>query len=716
MKTSRCAAARVCGACLSLVLASSPFVPRVAQAATLAGLGLKAAVPTTALSASEEPANAEIPEETNAAVPTPSSKSETVHVSTDATGFVTGITVEDVLLNADASPELLDHTTLADIVPDDEDLSFTTNPDGVLTWAANGTDVYYEGTSTTAPPVTVRVGYTLDGVPMAPQDLAGATGHLTIRVDYENNTSLVCTIDGKDEVIHTPFVCLTAAILDDEVFHNVSVENGKLVDDKGGFAVIGYAAPGLRQSLDPDGEADLDIPEYLQIEADVSDLVLDPLYTIVTPELFGELDTSDLDLGDFDELDDGTGELRDAMTALVDGSGTLRDALWQVADGSSKLGGGARALCDALSPLPDGLSQLKDGAQSLADRLGEASGVVGSLKDGADGIADATDGARQLVDGANGAVGTATSLVGDLRQRVDEATFLDARAAMDDASATAGAAVGAATTAQSLIEGVSGQVAEQRDNATADLEAAQGALDAFLADEGVVLTDEQRAALEATRDQLATAHADVSAIDATPSAELEAQTAALSEAATALSADAGRIEAASSTLDPVVADADGALEALAGASEAAGTASGTLDATTQGARALGEGIDGVATGLSAASEGAGTLADGIGAVSEAAPQAIEGIDALVQGSDQLTLALNATADGSEQLTNGLATFNDEGITELADALDDFKSDLDGTSDRLDALRTAAADYDTFAGKADGIDGTVRFIYKTERIG
>ena len=40
----------------------------------------------------------------------------------------------------------------------------------------------------------------------------------------------------------------------------------------------------------------------------------------------------------------------------------------------------------------------------------------------------------------------------------------------------------------------------------------------------------------------------------------------------------------------------------------------------------------------------------------------------------------------------------------------------GISDRLEALRDTASEYDTFSGKLDGQSGSVRFIYKTERIG
>ncbi|MBR3328257.1 MAG: hypothetical protein IKG22_13140 [Atopobiaceae bacterium] len=700
MRALRFSSARVCCACLSLVLATSSLVPKVAYAST----------------GEQDSASLELVSSGDSRDSTSASKSETVHVSTDAAGVVTGITVEDVLRNVGALDELSDLTTLADIVPSDENVTYTTNDDGTLTWAANGADVSYEGTSSAKPPVTVRVSYTLDGQSVAPQDLAGANGHLAIRLDYQNNASETRTIDGRDERIHTPFVCLTAAILDDEVFSNVTITNGKLVSDKGGFAVIGFAAPGLRQSLNLDEDSDINIPEYVQIEADVDDLVLDPLYTIVTPELFGEMDTSDLDLGELDELGDGTGELRDAMGELVDGAGTLSDALWLVADGSSKVGGGARALLEALNPLPNGLSQLEAGANTLTYQLNRASSAIGGLKDGASGIGDAADGARQLVDAASGGMGTASTLVSDVRQRLNTGPFVDARAAMSDASTTADAASGALTTAQGLIEGVSGKVHEQRDAASADIAAAQETLDALLANVDMGLTGQQRSALEGVRNQLSSAHTSVSGIDATPPAELTAQAAALSDASKTIAADAGKIGAASAKLDPIAADADGALEALAGAAGAAGTASQTLDAATQGARDIAEGVDGAATGLSALAEGASTLAEGIGTASSSAPQALAGINALAQGSDQLTTALTATASGSDKLTSGLAAFNDEGITKLADVLDDFTSTLDGTSDRIDALRASAADYDTFAGKTDGQEGTVRFIYKTERIG
>lgn len=637
MKVPRFTCAQICSAWLSLLLAASPALPQAALAAP-----------------SENPAFT----------------SETVHVTTDATGNVTAIKIGDVP---------------------------------------------YEGTNPANPPVEVRVSYTLDGASVSPQELAGATGHLAIRVDYKNTSAKMRAINGKDELIYTPFVCLTVALLDGEVFRNVTVENGRSVDDKGGIAVIGYAAPGLRESLALDKDIDLEIPEYLQIEADVTDLTLDPLYTIVTPELFGELDTSGLDLSGIDELDEGADALRDAAAQLVNGSGTLAEGLAQLADGSDRLGDGARSLREALNPLPQGLGQLKSGAQSLGDRLQDASGIAGGLSSGAGNIEKGTSGAHQLIDAAQTDINTASALVGDLKQQINASTFADARSAISSAQTSANAASNAASQAKDLVQGVASGVETQRNTAAGNVEAAKSALDALL-DNDTTLTPGQRSALEGVSQKLGTAHTSVTAIDATPPAGLDAQAKALTDASAALASDAARIGVSDATLSELAKDADGALAALGSASTEASSAATTIDAAGQGARGIAAGANALAAGLQTASAGASDLATGIGKVAEAAPQALAGVNALVQGSDTLTVALGAAADGSTQLADGMATFNDEGVSKLASALESLGSDLAGTSDRLDVLREAAADYRSFASEASSPDATVRFIYKTERIG
>ena len=645
-------------------------------------------------------------------------KSETVHVNTDASGAVTGITVDELLANGSASSELYDWSSLSDIAPGEEDFSFVAQDDGALTWTTGGKDVSYEGISADTPPVNVTVSYTLDGSPVAPADLAGASGHLQIRVDYENTLSELRTIGGEETRIFTPFVCMTVAILDSEIFRNVTVENGKVIDDKGGLAVIGYAAPGLRESLalDPE-EIDLDFPEHLQIEADVSDLVLDPIYTIVTPELLSDLDPDELS---FDDLGEGTDELEDAMGQLIDGSGTLADGLHQIADGSGQLGAGAWALREALGQLPSGISKLSTGAHTLSDSLTQASDVAAGLAEGASGLADGADAAQGLVEAAQGSVGSASDSVSGLKEAVGKLGLEDACAAADEASGAAGNAKTAIDTAKGLIDGVAAQAEEQKGVVSGDLDAVQATLEGLLADEGLELTPEQRAVLEGrlatAQEQLAGAHANLDALSTAAPEGLAEQTEALSAASTTLATDAQRMVVPQEDRETAATAADTALGALDGAATSLATANEYLGGVAQGASDVSTGASGIASGLKTAATGATSLAEGLGALESAAPQSLTGVEALAAGSDQLTSALAGAAAGSDTLTGALSTFNDEGITKIVDALSDLDNDLNGTSERLEALRDAARAYDNFAGKADGATGSVRFIYKTEQIG
>ncbi|MBR3235828.1 MAG: hypothetical protein IKG11_09460 [Atopobiaceae bacterium] len=644
-------------------------------------------------------------------------KSETVHVQIDATGTIREIRVDDFLANDAKAQQLHDHSTLQDIKSDDEAQTYTQDNDQLL-WETGGTSVSYKGTSTGQPPVDVKLSYTLDGAPCSPEELAGASGHLVMRFDYHNSVSQTRKIDGKDRTVFTPFVCLTAVILDGDIFSNVQVTNGKVVDDKGGLAVIGYATPGLKESLPENDETrDLDFPEYVQIEADVTNLELDPTYTIVTPELFSELDLSDLDLGDMDE---GTDELRDAMDAVVGGSDTLANALKQLSAGTTQLGGGAAALRDALGLLPGGMTQLVSGADTLGTRLGEAAQVAGNVAQGAQGVLGEAQDAEGLAEGTQDDIAVAREAVEELKGAAQNLKLDTTRTTITGAGETAKKAQDAATGAKELIDQERTDAQTKAETATQDIEAAQDKLAAVTEDESLQLTDEQQEALAAkladvsnTLDAARTELAPEEPQDPDPLAEKSTQ---LAQAAQQLADAAKQIDASAKDVSTVTGAADVALEKL---DEAAGSVSDLrqqLSRVGSGANGLYAGATALSGGLAAAQAGATTLREGIAALAAQAPQAVEGAAAIATGIDALATGTEATAQGADQLTSGLSTFNDEGIAKIADALDDLGSEVTELTDTLDALRDSANAYDTFSGKAEGQSGQVRFIYKTEQIG
>lgn len=58
-------------------------------------------------------------------------------------------------------------------------------------------------------------------------------------------------------------------------------------------------------------------------------------------------------------------------------------------------------------------------------------------------------------------------------------------------------------------------------------------------------------------------------------------------------------------------------------------------------------------------------------------------------------------------------FNDEGVSKIADLVYD---DIEKYYDRLCAVRDYAEEYNSYAGVNEGVECSVKFIYKTEGIG
>ena len=74
-------------------------------------------------------------------------------------------------------------------------------------------------------------------------------------------------------------------------------ENGKVISAADTKAVIGFAVPGLQNSLrltDYEVTKDLDLPESIKIEADVTDFELGFTTTIISSGLFEDLKEEDL--------------------------------------------------------------------------------------------------------------------------------------------------------------------------------------------------------------------------------------------------------------------------------------------------------------------------------------------------------------------------------------------------------------------------------------
>ena len=310
--------------------------------------------------------------------------------------------VSDHLINDGNKDTIEDASDLKDIenVKGDE----TFKQDGSkLTWQADGNDIYYQGTSTKETPVSQTITYSLDGKEVKPEELAGKSGKVTIRFDYTNNETVKTKIDGKEEEIYVPFAAISGMVLDDS-FSNVKVTNGKVISDGKNNIVVGYALPGLKESLDVDDsdfDGDVSIPDYVEVTADVENFSLSTTMTVVMNATNFISKDGDADLSEVDDmldtLTDATDQLKDGSGELADGVDTLKSKMGEFKDGVGTLKNGIKDYTDGASTLSTGIGTLKSGVDTLAGSVPTLISGVGTLKDGS---ASAAKGASSLKDGA----------------------------------------------------------------------------------------------------------------------------------------------------------------------------------------------------------------------------------------------------------------------------------------------------------------------------
>lgn len=326
-------------------------------------------------------------------------KEETVYVIANADGSPQKLIVSDWLKNALGKDQIHDVTELTDISNVKGEEGFVKTNGSLGLWDAAGNDIYYQGSIQKELPVDLKITYQLDGKEISPEELAGKSGKVTIHFDYTNRQKERVQVGDREEELYVPFVMITSMVLDNENFHHVEVSNGKIINDGERTIVMGYAMPGLKDNLDIGSEdfdiEELDLPDYVELTADVTDFELMTTMTVATNEVFSDLDMDPQEK--MDELSDDMDELSDAMDELMDGTSELYDGVLELYDGTielkdgmDELDDGAGELRDGAGELRDGVGTLKDGAESLNDGAGKLQTGVGALKSGAQNLYSGT--------------------------------------------------------------------------------------------------------------------------------------------------------------------------------------------------------------------------------------------------------------------------------------------------------------------------------------
>ena len=656
-------------------------------------------------------------------------KEETVYAILDAGGNPVETIVSEWLKNPEGKDDLSDVTELQDISVVKGDSSYVADGEKKVTWKTGGNDVYYQGTTTKELPVKVSIQYELDGNVVEPSVLEGASGHLKMTFSYENNTAKEVTVAGEKCTIYQPFVMLSGLILDNEKVSNVTVENGSAVNNGDSTMVFGIAMPGLKESLgmndlknDDGEEIDINIPENVVIEADITDFSLLMTLTVASNSALEELGLDDIDSiddlkADMDELTNGMNDIIDGTTQLDDGVGELSGGTGELSDGVNKLSDGTVEFVEGAHKLSDGAAQVNDGAIALKNGLSNLKQGTPAL---VTGIGALSSGADELSGGLNTIISNNDTLNGGAAQLSDGLNALNAslndagiQALVSGSSEFATGLSNAAGSLSQITEGYNYNNSE-RDvaNLIAGLSSYAGELTASgdqnsMAMAGYIQT--MIGTYKSLYDNVATAASGVSALNG-KYAEING----------GIGTTAGSISSVSNAVGQLAAGAGQLKEGVAGYTAGVSQSASGAKTLDEGLASLNSqvpvlvgGIDQLVSGADALASGTGELSSGASNLSSGADELNHGTGELKNGVSSLLDGVAELLDGTGELKEGVIKYNEEGIKKLADLVN---KDLEKYYDRLCAVQDYAREYSSFTGCEEGTECSVKFIYKTDSIG
>jgi X-X-X-Leu-X-X-Gly heptad repeat protein len=233
-------------------------------------------------------------------------------------------------------------------------------------------DFYYEGVlNTVTLPWLVDISYTLDGASVAPEQLAGASGQLEIRIKTRQNTAL-------DPLFFKNYLLQVQLTLNAGTTRNLNAPDATIATAGTNQQVAFMVLPGK------DGD--------LRLTAQVSDFEMPGIQISGLPfsMVFEVPNTS--------EMVDDMATLADAIAALDEGVGKLQSGVADMRTGATDLASGSADLNEGLSLLSENSTELTLASAQVDVALAE---IVKRLEGGAvdpSQVAKLVDGLRTLAE------------------------------------------------------------------------------------------------------------------------------------------------------------------------------------------------------------------------------------------------------------------------------------------------------------------------------
>lgn len=647
-------------------------------------------------------------------------KEETVYVIADANGKSKKVIVSEWLKNQKGSDTLKDKSNLKDVKNVKGDQDFTKGSGDELTWNADGSDIYYQGTSDKQLPVDVTITYKLNGKTVSAKELDGASGKLTIEFTYKNNTGKPQKVNGKNVTIYQPFLMVSGLMVDNDKMSNVEVTNGKVINSGDKTVVVGMALPGLEESLgladltDSDGKKiDIDVPQKVTIKADVSDFSLLTTVTLAENSALEELNLDDVDSVDdlkdsLKKLGDSSKELVDGSKKLEDGVGELNDKSGDLADGVDKVNQGAKDLNDGAKDLNQGAKDLDDGTNELASQVKDLPSSAQQLLDGAKSIKSAlgnADSETQTIYTGAAAIEDGAQQMADNLKNTNGKSIYEAAAGIQEGAAKV-------TGGADQLSGGLNTAAANLDESIKLLNAAVGQLeDLQKATEDTTTLQTYGALIKEIKGSIQYQQGVKQALTST----LQSGITSIKQGAALIDTYAGKIADGSVNLVKGAAQLEAGAKAIQTGVDTmvSGNNGQNLNTMIAGLSLLSQQSGKLVAGTQKLADGSGKLLAGTDSLTEGTGKLADGTGDLADGTDKLISGIGELLDGSKDLAEGMAKFDEEGIQKLTSLTD---GDLGDIVDRLEAVQDYAKEYKSYGGCPADLECSTKFIYKTDSIG
>ena len=584
--------------------------------------------------------------------------------------------------------------------------------------------LHYRGYEDEKLPVSMKVSYFLNKMPVEANDLIGESGDLIIHIEYKNNI--------KSGNVYVPFLAITSLVLDSDKFSNVKVYAGKVIDDGSRKIVTGFATPGMTESIGLAGSG-VKFPEEVNILAKVKDFEMGEIYSYISADPFKNIDMSKV--GSLDGLEAKISQMREGTSRLLKGSCQLAKGNAAIAKGAGKLTEVSKKISKMTKLLSDGNAAIKKNIPTLASSIGKLQEGSKNLADGNEGM---SEGLKKLYGAApgNSSPGSGTQALAGAAKQVQSA----AKQVSGGIPKVIGSVTGNIkkitanndeinSGTQQLVDGIISSVNKQL--------AAAGA--------GFSITEENytaqiAAGLKSIEAGIKQCEEAIKQYEAAGQTTSEAYKAAVKKRAE-LMAQLGMLSGIKGQLDAIAKYHRG-VKAYTGAvsqlekgikeSKDIQTLEKGAEAVANGSGRLAEGISGVNDAIgkqmipaaAKLADGSKKLNAGIGALQGGSMSLVRGVNKLSNGSMRLHKGMvifsskeAEFAKGTEKLAKGAAALS-EGLGEMTKTLNAqlAKLNVRGVSKAINnakALQNAAEQYDSF-GDLHSYNN-VTFVYKIDEM-